>query len=232
MNKVPILEFQNVTKSYSEGQISLEVLKEISFALYPGDRIALMGPSGAGKSTLLHLAGLLDRVTSGDIIFKGKNCSSLRDREKTEIRRHDMGFVYQFHQLLPEFTALENIILPQLICLSDPSKARKKAWDLLTSVGLAERGHHLPGELSGGEQQRVAMLRALANQPTLLLADEPTGNLDTYTTELVCDELLKLAYKSSLTLLIATHNPAIARKMDKVLHLEDGNLAFRQEGQI
>jgi lipoprotein-releasing system ATP-binding protein len=184
--------------------------------------VALVGPSGAGKSTLLHLAGLLERPDDGAVILNGKDCSNMSDLERTEARRSSIGFVYQFHHLLPEFSAAENIVLPQMIAGVSRKEARARAMELLGLVGLQPRAEHRPARLSGGEQQRVAILRALANKPRLLLGDEPTGNLDHHTADDVTAVLIDLVKHTGLSALIATHNLDLARRMDRVLSLQDG----------
>jgi lipoprotein-releasing system ATP-binding protein len=187
--------------------------------------VALVGPSGAGKSTLLHIAGLLERPDAGDVVLDGRSCGALDDVSRTRIRRHGMGFVYQHHHLLPEFSALENVVLPQLIAGVATATARDHGRRLLDQLGLGDRLTHRPGQLSGGEQQRVAIARALANGPKLLLADEPTGNLDPSTADDVFGMLLGLARRANLAALIATHNPALAARMDRTVVLKDGGLA-------
>jgi len=183
-----------------------------------------MGPSGSGKSTLLHAAGLLERPDAGEIVIAGKNCSTMNDRQRTVMRRDFLGFVYQFHHLLPEFTALENVLIPMRLAKVSQGEASQRARRLLTELGLEDRLEHAPGELSGGEQQRVAIARALANQPVLLLADEPTGNLDQATAEVVLAELLSIVRERGLGVLIATHDRLVADRLDRVVLLEDGQL--------
>lgn len=220
----PALALSGVTKSYGTGRAAVEVLKDADIAIAPGEITALVAPSGAGKSTLLHVAGLLDRPDSGEITIGGRAMTGLPEGGRTAARREEIGFVYQFHHLLPEFSAVENVILPQLAAGLDRAAAAARARDLLTAVGLANRIDHRPGELSGGEKQRVAIARALANRPRLLLADEPTGNLDVATSETVFALLLQIAREEGLAALIATHNPALAARMDRVATLEDGRL--------
>jgi lipoprotein-releasing system ATP-binding protein len=186
--------------------------------------VALVGPSGAGKSTLLHITGLLEAPTSGRIFLNGRDCATLSEAERTRMRRKEIGFVYQFHQLLPEFSALENVVLPQLILGRGRKAAEARALSLLGGLGLAERAHHRPAELSGGEQQRAAICRGLANSPKLLLADEPTGNLDPHTSEYVFRELVDLIRRQGVAALIATHNMELARRMDRVLQVHEGRL--------
>ena len=222
MNK--ILELKNIQKTYGKGQTTLSVLKDINFAISSGEVVALVGPSGSGKSTLLHIAGLLDTPTKGQIFIQGKNISKMSDNERTDLRKKNMGFVYQAHLLLPDFTALENVMMPQLIAGTDKKTAQKKALDLLDKVGLKNRAIHRPGELSGGEQQRVAIARALANNPALLLADEPTGNLDPQTAEKVFALFMSLVRETGLSALIATHNPELANQMDRRISVQDGIL--------
>jgi lipoprotein-releasing system ATP-binding protein len=220
----PILQLQALTRTFRQGDREIAVLKGASAELYPGQAVALVGPSGAGKSTLLHIAGLLETPDGGRVIVNGADCSRLGDDERTRVRRVEMGFVYQFHQLLPEFTALENVLLPQLIRGTGRAAGQARATRLLSMLGLSERLHHLPAQLSGGEQQRTAIARALANAPKLLLADEPTGNLDPTTSAHVFHELLELIQHTGVAALMATHNLDLARRMHRVLRLERGML--------
>ena len=218
------LELNNIAKSYHMAGKPLNVLSDADLSVKPGEIVALLGPSGAGKSTLLHIAGLLDSANAGSVNIAGQDCTGLGDRERTRIRRQDIGFVYQFHNLLPEFTALDNVAMPGLINQSNRHASRGKAEELLTKLGLAERINHMPAQLSGGEQQRVAIARALANEPKVLLADEPTGNLDEKTADRVFDELLKLAREQGVAALIATHNETLASRMDRRIVLHNGLL--------
>lgn len=221
---LPALKLQDVTRSFKQGEREITVLRGIDTELWAGQSVALVGPSGAGKSTLLHITGLLESPTTGRVMIGAHDCATMNDHERTRLRRSEIGFVYQFHQLLPEFTALENVVLPQLILGRRRRDAQARARDLLTSLGLGHRVDHLPAELSGGEQQRTAICRGLANSPRLLLADEPTGNLDPRTSEHVFNELLDLIRNQGLSALIATHNLELARRMDRVLALQDGKL--------
>lgn len=223
--RVPALELRAVTRTYKQAAESLPVLRGVSLALLEGEIAALTGPSGAGKSTLLHLAGLLERPDGGAVLIGGQDCGGMGDLQRTEMRRSSIGFVYQFHHLLPEFSALENVMLPQMIAGISRSTARQRAMELLSLVGLVPRAEHRPARLSGGEQQRVAIVRALANQPRLLLGDEPTGNLDHHTAEEVMAVLLDLVRQTGLAALIATHNLALAERMDRRLSIEDGMLS-------
>lgn len=218
----PLFELREISKSYREGKKDVSVLKSTSLSLNAGEVVCLLGPSGAGKSTLLHIGGLLERHDVGEVLIEGEKTSSLSDRKRTRLRCHTIGFVYQFHHLLPEFTALENVILPQLIKGTALASAKETALDLLTQMGLSERVTHLPSELSGGEQQRVAIARALANSPKILLADEPTGNLDTHTSSRVFELILKQARLRKLGALIVTHNPELASQTDRVLTMVNG----------
>ncbi|MFN0263511.1 ABC transporter ATP-binding protein [Tepidamorphus sp. 3E244] len=218
------LSLKGVQHGYQTGAGRLDVLKGLDFAIPPGEIVALVGPSGAGKSTLLHIAGLLEKPDAGSVRVGGVECAALNDDQRTAVRRRHLGFVYQFHNLLPEFSAVENVLMPQLIAGHARAGARKRAVDVLSYLGLAERLDHRPSELSGGEQQRVAIARAVANAPRLLLADEPTGNLDPNTAEKVFEMLLRLVRASGLSALIATHNLELAGRMDRRVTLEDGKL--------
>ncbi len=221
----PVLELKAIAKTYNKGQPNaVEVLRGVDLTLEQGEMVALVAPSGAGKSTLLHVAGLLDTPDSGEVVLNGLAMSRRSDRRRTAARRQEIGFVYQFHHLLPEFTALENVMLPQLANAVHRSAAMDRARELLQHVGLSEREDHRPAEMSGGEQQRVAFCRALANSPRLLLADEPTGNLDTETAEQVFDVMTGLVRETGLSALVATHNMQLAAKMDRIVHLGAGYL--------
>ena len=218
------LELRDVRRVFRLAGTELKVLNGVDLALRPGEIVALVGPSGAGKSTLLHVAGLLERPGGGAVLIGGEDCGSLSDERRTLLRRSEIGFVYQFHHLLPEFSALENVMLPQMIAGVARRPARRKAAELLDRVGLAPRIRHRPARLSGGEQQRVAIVRALANDPRILLADEPTGNLDHATGDGVLSTLLDLVRRTGLAALIATHNLELARRLDRIVALEDGRL--------
>jgi len=219
-----LLEVQGLCKTYGSGSNRLEVLSGIDLNLQAGTTTALIGASGAGKSTLLHLLGALDRPTSGSVLFRGENIFNKSDRQLAAFRNRSIGFVFQFHHLLPEFTALENVMMPALIARISRTKARETAASLLEDVGLGERMSHRPGELSGGEQQRVAIARALALEPELLLADEPTGNLDMRTSDGIHAMLTELQIKKGLTLVIVTHNERLAAAMETTIHLLDGRV--------
>lgn len=220
-----VLELNGISKGYNHGQPNeIRVLDNIDMALTTGETTALVAPSGAGKSTLLHIAGLLDTADQGQIILGGEPITTNNDRIRTKIRRQDIGFVYQFHHLLPEFSALENIMLPQLANRTNDTDARARAKRLLDMVGLGNRGDHRPSQLSGGEQQRVAFCRALANNPRVLLADEPTGNLDQTTSDQVFDVLMGVVQDTGLTALIATHNPELADRMTRKVGLINHSL--------
>jgi lipoprotein-releasing system ATP-binding protein len=220
----PALELRGVRRVFRQGGVELAVLNGVDLALEPGEIVALVGPSGAGKSTLLHVAGLLERPDAGIVIVAGEDCGNLSDERRTLLRRRALGFVYQYHHLLPEFSALENVMVPQMIAGVARGAARDKAASLLERVGLAARFTHRPARLSGGEQQRVAMVRALANDPKILLADEPTGNLDHTTADSVLATLLDIVRGSGLAALIATHNLELARRLDRIVALVDGKL--------
>jgi lipoprotein-releasing system ATP-binding protein len=220
----PALELRHVARSFRQGTGQLDIFLDANITVEAGEIVALVGPSGVGKSSLLHIAGLLEAPTSGDVFIAGQNCTSLGDAARTRIRRIGIGFIYQFHHLLPEFSALENVVLPQLIAGASRSAAIDRARGLLARLGLDARIEHRPAELSGGEQQRVAIARALANQPLLLLADEPTGNLDPRTAEQVHEEFLRLISEEGVGALIATHNIDLARRMTRIVRLEEGRL--------
>lgn len=218
------LGLDGVTRAFRQAGNDLNVLRGASAEITAGETVALVAPSGAGKSTLLHIAGLLERPTAGEVRIGGKACSNLADDRRTALRRTEIGFVYQFHHLLPEFSAAENIIIPQMIVGEPKYRAKTRANELLDLVGLADRASHRPAKLSGGEQQRVAIARALANLPKVLIADEPTGNLDQETADRVFDLLLQLTRDTGIAALVATHNPDLAARMDRTLRLENGLL--------
>ncbi len=219
-----VLQLSAVNRTFRQGRSELEVLKSIDLSVHAGELVALVGPSGAGKSTLLHIAGLLEKPDRGEIVICGEPCTGMNDDDRTAVRRHHLGFVYQYHHLLPEFSALENVIIPQMVAGIKRSEAKGRARELLALMGLAEREKHRPARLSGGEQQRVAMARALANVPRLLLADEPTGNLDPDTAADVFGLLMKIVRGAGLAAVIATHNPDLAASMDRIVRLEHGTL--------
>jgi len=219
------LRLAGVVKSFRQGDRRLDVLQGVDLAIAPGEIVALVGPSGAGKSTLLHIAGLLEQPDSGEVWLDGGDCAALPDSRRTALRCRTLGFVYQYHHLLPEFSALENVLIPQMVAGRARGEAREAARALLESVGLGQRVDHRPGQLSGGEQQRVAIARALANRPSVLLADEPTGNLDPHTAADVFAVLTARVREGGLAALIATHNLELSRRMDRVLSLEDGRVS-------
>ena len=218
----PALRLRGIEKSYDRGRLA--ILRGVDLVLAPGEVVAMVAPSGAGKSTLLHVAGLLDVPDAGEVVLGGETVTGLGDRRRTAMRRERLGFVYQFHHLLPEFTALENVVLPQLANGTAKGAAEGRARELLGTVGLSERAGHRPATLSGGEAQRVAICRALANGPSVLLADEPTGNLDPATSDRVFGALMALVRETGMAALIATHNLELAGRMDRVLHLRAGRL--------
>ena len=218
------LELRGIRRTFRQGRNELHVLQEAGFKVAGGEIVALVGPSGAGKSTLLQIAGLLEKPDGGEVLIDGAPCLNLSDTQRTALRRRAIGFVYQYHHLLPEFSALENVVLPQMIAGVSKAKAKEKAAALLDSVGLSDRASHRPARLSGGEQQRAAMARGLANDPSILLADEPTGNLDPDTADGVFAQLMHLVRDGGLAAVIATHNLDLAKRMDRVLRLEHGHI--------
>ena len=218
------LALQDIEKTFKQGREALHVLSGASLQVAGGEMVALVGPSGSGKSTLMHIAGLLEGADRGRIAVGGTDCSKAGDGERTRLRRTAIGFVYQYHHLLPEFSAVENVVLPQMIAGRPRRQARARARELLDLVGLADRAEHRPGQLSGGEQQRVAMARALANDPAVLLADEPTGNLDPHTSDRVFSVLTDLVRRVGLAAVVATHNLELAGQMDRTLRLDEGRL--------
>src|SRR5215212_4615945 len=220
----PILLTRDLRRSFVQGDVTIDVLRGVDLAVQPGEIVALLGPSGSGKSTLLQAVGLLEGGFKGSIRLAGEEAAELDDDGRTRVRRDLLGFVYQFHHLLPEFNAVENVILPQLVRGAEPPAARERAEQLLGALGLAQRLDHRPSKLSGGEQQRVAVARALANKPPLVLADEPTGNLDEHTADVVFAEFLGLVRGQGTAALVATHNERIAAKMDRVVRLHEGRL--------
>jgi lipoprotein-releasing system ATP-binding protein len=223
MNK-GVLELRGIRQSFKQVAGKLDVIVDADLTINAGEMVALIGPSGSGKSTLLHITGLLEKAVAGDVIINGQPTSQMGDAERTALRRNSMGFVYQYHHLLPEFSALENVVLPQMIAGKTRSASKPLAAKLLSRVGLGQRLDHRPAKLSGGEQQRVAIARALANAPAILLADEPTGNLDIHTADDVFDLLMSLVRDSGVAAMIATHNIELAKKMDRIVTIRDGVL--------
>lgn len=220
----PVLDMNGIRRTYGKSEHALTVLDDAAFSIDRGELVALVAPSGAGKSTLLHLAGLLERPQAGSLKISGVECGKLKDDKRTRMRRNDIGFIYQFHHLLPELDARENITLPLVIAGASKQEADKRADALLNHLGILPRATHRPSELSGGEQQRVAIARAVANQPKLLLADEPTGNLDPSTSDIVFDALTALVKSTGLAALIATHNHQLAAKMDRTVTIDGGKV--------
>lgn len=219
-----VLELRNIVREYKSEAGILKVLEGANLVLNPGELVGLVGPSGSGKSTLLHTAGLLEKPEGGHVFLEGEDCMALNDSGRTRLRREKLGFVYQFHHLLPEFNARDNVAMPLMVGGLPRRKAREKADALLAEMGLSERLKHQPGQMSGGEQQRVAIARALVNDPRLVIADEPTGNLDPATTERVFESLIRMARGEGAAVLVATHNMALTQHMDRVLTLQDGKL--------
>ncbi|RLM07304.1 lipoprotein ABC transporter ATP-binding protein LolD [Gibbsiella quercinecans] len=219
-----LLQCDNLSKTYQEGNLQTSVLRNVSFAMQPGEMMAIVGSSGSGKSTLLHLLGGLDSPTSGEVIFKGQVLNKLSSAARAELRNRDLGFIYQFHHLLPDFTALENTAMPLLIGGMKPAQAQEKAQEMLAAVGLDKRSAHRPSELSGGERQRVAIARALVNNPALVLADEPTGNLDQRTADSIFDLLGELNVRQGTAFLVVTHDLQLAKRLSRQLEMRDGHL--------
>ena len=228
----PVIELKGVERHYVQGERRLTILSGAEFSLTRGEMVALVAPSGAGKSTLLHTAGLLERPDDGDVILGGRACGRLSDDERTAIRRNDIGFVYQFHHLLPEFTALENVMMPVLLAGQPTADASRRAQALLENVGLGHRLQHKPGELSGGERQRAAVARALVNAPACVLGDEPTGNLDEKTAAHVFAQMLELNHAQGTSLVLVTHDRRLARRLDRVLELQQGKLKTLASDEI
>ena len=224
LTKPPVIEISQLSQYFQQGQTRLEILKDVSLKITAGEMVGLVGPSGSGKSTLLHLAGLLERPSGGKIIYMGKDCELMTDHQRTKLRLHEIGFIYQFHHLLPEFSAIENIIMPKLIAGLTKMEAANRANQLLNMVGLSERADHKASQLSGGEKQRVAIVRSIANVPRLVLADEPTGNLDPLTSTQVFEQLRSVIKGGKLSAIIATHNYQLAEKLDRIFKIEGGSL--------
>ena len=222
--KSPVIEISQLSQFFRQGQTRLEILKNVSLKIRAGEMVGLVGPSGSGKSTLLHLAGLLERPSGGKIVYMGQDCELMTDNQRTKLRLNEIGFIYQFHHLLPEFSARDNVIMPQLIAGLPKIEAVNRANQLLNMVGLSERGDHKPSQLSGGEKQRVAIVRSIANVPQLVLADEPTGNLDPLTSAQVFEQLRRVIKGGKLSALIATHNHQLAEQLDRSFKIEGGSL--------
>ncbi|MFZ4832820.1 lipoprotein-releasing ABC transporter ATP-binding protein LolD [Rouxiella sp. Mn2063] len=224
MNNALLLQCQNLCKSYQDGKLNTDVLRNVSFEIKPGEMMAIVGSSGSGKSTLLHLLGGLDSPTSGEVIFKGQSLNSMSSSAKAELRNRQLGFIYQFHHLLPDFTALENVSMPLLIGKEKMADVQEKSMAMLTAVGLGHRHKHRPSELSGGERQRVAIARALVNNPSLVLADEPTGNLDQRNADSIFDLLGELNVRQGTAFLVVTHDLQLAKRLNRQLEMRDGQL--------
>lgn len=224
MTNEPVLSLKNVKRAYGNDEKQLVIFEDLNITINKGELVALVGQSGSGKSSLLHIAGMLDTPNEGEIIVNGQNCNDLNDAKRTEIRRHEIGFIYQFHHLLPEFTALENVAVPLRLNGNNVKTAHKRATEILTTLNMQHRLEHMPSELSGGEQQRVAIARAFSMNPSLILADEPTGNLDPQTADQVYQEFHKLAREHQMSALIATHNLELAERMDRIFIMADGKL--------
>ncbi len=220
----PVVQLSGLTRSFTQGHVTIDVLRGVDLTIQPGEIVALLGPSGSGKSTLLQAVGLLEGGFGGRIAINGTDASDLPSDRRTELRRNNLGFVYQFHHLLPDFNATENVVLPQLVVGTPHGEASQRAEELLGALGLSARLDHRPSQLSGGEQQRVAVARALANRPALVLADEPTGNLDEATADRVLEEFLALVRGEGSAALVATHNERLATRMDRVVRLHEGTL--------
>ncbi|MBU4683945.1 lipoprotein-releasing ABC transporter ATP-binding protein LolD [Cedecea davisae] len=224
MSNSVLLQCDNLCKRYQEGKVQTDVLHDVSFSMNPGELMAIVGTSGSGKSTLLHLLGGLDTPTSGDVVFNGQAMSKLSSAAKAELRNRELGFIYQFHHLLPDFTALENVAMPLLIGKKKPEEVQKRALEMLAAVGLDHRSNHRPSELSGGERQRVAIARALVNNPRLVLADEPTGNLDARNADSIFELLGELNVRQGTAFLVVTHDLQLAKRMSRQLEMRDGRL--------
>lgn len=224
MSKHPLLQCLNLCKRYQEGQLHTDVLRNVSFTIEAGELMAIVGSSGSGKSTLLHLLGGLDSPTSGEVIYQGRSLNQLSSTAKAELRNRELGFIYQFHHLLPDFTALENVAMPLLIGCAKPNDAQEKAHAMLAAVGLEKRSKHRPSELSGGERQRVAIARSLVNNPSLVLADEPTGNLDQRNADSIFNLLGELNVRQGTAFLVVTHDLQLAKRMSRQLEMRDGQL--------
>lgn len=225
MSNTPLLQCRDLCKSYQEGSVQTDVLRSVAFSVQPGEMMAIVGSSGSGKSTLLHLLGGLDTPTSGDVVFDGQSMNALSSSAKADLRNRELGFIYQFHHLLPDFSALENVAMPLMIGRKSKTEAQQRAREMLAAVGLEHRGHHRPSELSGGERQRVAIARALVNRPRLVMADEPTGNLDARNADAIFSLLGDLNQREGTAFLVVTHDLHLAKRMSRQMEMRDGQLS-------
>lgn len=225
MSNTPLLQCRELCKRYQEGSVQTDVLRNVTFSLQPGELVAIVGSSGSGKSTLLHLLGGLDAPTSGDVVFDGQSLNAMSSSAKASLRNRELGFIYQFHHLLPDFNALENVAMPLLIGKTGKAEAQQRAREMLAAVGLEKRAHHRPSELSGGERQRVSIARALVNRPRLVMADEPTGNLDARNADAIFEQLGELNVRQGTAFLVVTHDLHLAKRLSRQMEMRDGQLS-------